>query len=1058
MAMTYLLFVLVLLFPLAATRAAVFQSEPKGFSAGNTNIQLTAPAENLIYGVIGPSTAGSFILLQNGSGVDKFRVDNAGNLTAAGFVKGSQLCIQGDCRASWAAASPTPTLQAVTTAGASSTNNLDLRGSISNSTGDLVVNDWVDVQWGLKNSSANNGGKLYVADDAQIAGNLRMTPGNNVEGVYIVSSNYSPLVVRNSADNADLFRVDQSGNASVGGTLTVSGITAANAGITVDGQTVIDDGAGWHRTYGATGWYNGTYGGGWYMSDATWIRSYGSKSVYSDQGIRAEGGLAGGSYNPDATHLVTTPTLYAEQGQVGGATGGLKGVGTMNAVQLCIQGDCRANWAAASPTPSLQAVTDVGATTNRDISTGSIGAGVYVSAGNSGNRVRLGELNSRGGLYTEGETWLQSGANKTVFSDPSNNPQMTLTGANLNINGQLTTGGKLGIDGNGVNPGFSLNASNIRANNFVASTDITLQNQWFNITTENPFYLNANGNLQLRFDANGNGSGGNTFTINNGANNPVLTVNELGDLSSLRNITASGDAYLTNNKSLRIDNSSVNTSLVVGNYGDGGGFSYGTGKTASLAVEGDVKGNQLCIKEDCKPSWSAIGNVSGWTLSGNNLYPNNTAYNVGIGNAAPGYKLDVQGGSVNASAGLCINGDCRPSWAAVSNASGWTDDGTAVRPTTNTDQVSIGTASPTPSYSLTVDKGPNVSAMAISGGVDIANGNLRVTSGNVGIGSSNAPGYRLAVVDDGATSIVNLDSDDAARYYSGLRVARQGSEKWFVGIDNSTDKLLLRRAASSNDVVVDTNGYVGIGTATPNKQLHIKTASGNAELDIQSVNSAYWAIYQDDASDQLRFWNNNVSSPPGNKDVLTLDDNGYVGIGTVTPGSFLHLVGDAGASYLAQIQSPNDSANLVLVTNQLAGDYAIVGFRRGNISGTGWNAGLGPADDNFHIQSRIEGSFNYDKLVIDAFTGYVKAIDGLCLGTGSVCKTKDAAEAFSWGAKSTAYPQGGETNPYNPVADARVYKVLGSGFDGLDYFCDPGYVVIGLRNTTPGQLICGKMW
>lgn len=41
----------------------------------------------------------------------------------------------------------------------------------------------------------------------------------------------------------------------------------------------------WVRTKGATGWYNETYGGGWYMEDSTWIRSYGSKNIYQNAGI-----------------------------------------------------------------------------------------------------------------------------------------------------------------------------------------------------------------------------------------------------------------------------------------------------------------------------------------------------------------------------------------------------------------------------------------------------------------------------------------------------------------------------------------------------------------------------------------------------------------------------------------------------------------------------------------------------------------------------------------------------------------------------------------------------
>lgn len=48
----------------------------------------------------------------------------------------------------------------------------------------------------------------------------------------------------------------------------------------------------WFRSTGSTGWYSETYGGGWYMADSTWIRTFGSKSVYQDTGqIRTDGYL-----------------------------------------------------------------------------------------------------------------------------------------------------------------------------------------------------------------------------------------------------------------------------------------------------------------------------------------------------------------------------------------------------------------------------------------------------------------------------------------------------------------------------------------------------------------------------------------------------------------------------------------------------------------------------------------------------------------------------------------------------------------------------------------------
>lgn len=45
----------------------------------------------------------------------------------------------------------------------------------------------------------------------------------------------------------------------------------------------------WFRSYGATGWYNESYGGGIYMEDATWVRVFNNKGFYSGSGeIRSD--------------------------------------------------------------------------------------------------------------------------------------------------------------------------------------------------------------------------------------------------------------------------------------------------------------------------------------------------------------------------------------------------------------------------------------------------------------------------------------------------------------------------------------------------------------------------------------------------------------------------------------------------------------------------------------------------------------------------------------------------------------------------------------------------
>lgn len=51
----------------------------------------------------------------------------------------------------------------------------------------------------------------------------------------------------------------------------------------------------WLRTVGQTGWYSESYGGGWYMTDSTWIRAYNNKQIYtgstSADAIHTAGGM-----------------------------------------------------------------------------------------------------------------------------------------------------------------------------------------------------------------------------------------------------------------------------------------------------------------------------------------------------------------------------------------------------------------------------------------------------------------------------------------------------------------------------------------------------------------------------------------------------------------------------------------------------------------------------------------------------------------------------------------------------------------------------------------------
>jgi hypothetical protein len=63
----------------------------------------------------------------------------------------------------------------------------------------------------------------------------------------------------------------------------------------------------WFRSIGGTGWYAESYGGGIYMIDTTWVRTYNNKAFYSGGGvIRSDGGNAFAMPNSTGTWSFNT--------------------------------------------------------------------------------------------------------------------------------------------------------------------------------------------------------------------------------------------------------------------------------------------------------------------------------------------------------------------------------------------------------------------------------------------------------------------------------------------------------------------------------------------------------------------------------------------------------------------------------------------------------------------------------------------------------------------------------------------------------------------------------
>lgn len=189
---------------------------------------------------------------------------------------------------------------------------IDMANNNINSAGTVSASD-VDATNGVRANSvaigkAAFGALPYAYETIQGANgtNMRFAIGTREHTVMQSDGN---LLTRGS--------IVASGGDLVGNSANLSYNVNANGSITAGGNVSGTEvyANNWFRSRGNGGWYSEPYGGGFYMSDATWIRAYNNKNIYTGGEIR------GGQITSDGNANIAGRTTVGEYLQLNGQAG-----------------------------------------------------------------------------------------------------------------------------------------------------------------------------------------------------------------------------------------------------------------------------------------------------------------------------------------------------------------------------------------------------------------------------------------------------------------------------------------------------------------------------------------------------------------------------------------------------------------------------------------------------------------------------------------------------------------------------------------------------------------
>jgi hypothetical protein len=258
------------------------------------------------------------------------------------------------------------------------------------------------------------------------------------------------------------------------------------------------------------------------------------------------------------------------------------------------------------------------------------------------------------------------------------------------------------------------------------------------------------------------------------------------------------------------------------------------------------------------------------------------------------------------------------------------------------------------------------------------------------------------------------------------------------------------RVESDNDVnalfVQGSDGFVGIGNASPTDKLHIGTNSGGTQLKIQSAASSNNCILHTNGTTDSWRTGMNLALTDGsyefyddvnNVSRMVIDSSGSVGIGTSSPTEKLSVVGGH--------VSVGDSTGVSGTEFLLEGYREIYnGDKYGNTSiRTTYNTGSNASDMLFYTAS---GSTNTDERVRIDSGGHL--LVGKTSGTaGNLIETDGRISAGAGSAGQPTYNCEGDTDTGINLPESNRIQLITNGVEAMRVAAN-GFIGIGSTGVT----------